>query len=275
MMRKLYTSANTTKSNLTKLCCAIPLTTAFVVAINLLLLSVAAPAQAHELKNLSNADRAALRTEIRSYLLENPEILIEVANRLEEIKTATAAAKQQAVLSQGDRLFDDPNSWVGGNLQGDITIVEFIDYRCGYCRRAHPEIAALLASDSGIRLVIKEYPILSEDSFVSAQFALAALRKGGRDAYKAVHDFLISYNEPVNDATADILSRLSSVPKPDLVQEANSQEVVAIIRANRQLAEDLSISGTPAFVIGSTVFGGYAPARELQKLVDSERAKRR
>ncbi len=135
-----------------------------------------APASAADLTDLSEAERAAFRAEVRAYLMDNPEIIVEAVDLLKErTAQAQAQADDSLVKENADALFNDGYSWVGGNPEGDITLVEFMDYRCGYCRRAKPEVAKLLAADGNIRLIVKEFPILGEASMISNNFASESL----------------------------------------------------------------------------------------------------
>ncbi|MCY4326658.1 MAG: thioredoxin domain-containing protein [Rhodobacteraceae bacterium] len=181
-----------------------------VILMGLVTLSMLTPAAySHDFGNLSEDGRAQLRQEIRDYLLTNPEILIEAFSLLESRQAAAELEQsREAILANAELLFNNPNSWQGGNPEGDITIVEFIDYRCGYCRKAHTEIQELLATDPGIRMIVKEYPILSQESFDSAKLALAALRNGGQDAYKLAHDFLIGFNGEID---SDLYANISTL----------------------------------------------------------------
>ena len=230
-------------------------------------------AAAHDLSDLSDGQRSALHQEIRRYLLTNPEILVEVFSALERINEENeAVAQREAIVENADALFHDENSWVGGNVDGDITIVEFIDYRCGFCRKAHPEIQELIASDGNIRFVVKEYPILGEDSELSAKLAIAALKLNGGQAYKAVHDHLISIRSPVDDAVFSEVAEMIGVDVIELALAAQSIEVEQIIAANYFLGEKLSIGGTPAFVIGGTFVGGYLTLDQMRRIVHAERS---
>ncbi|MEH6776198.1 MAG: thioredoxin domain-containing protein, partial [Cereibacter changlensis] len=124
------------------------------------LLATTAPLAAQE---MTDAERSAFRAEVRAYLVENPEVLIEAMTALEAKQQADQANNDLALLrDNAEEIFNDPASWAGGNLEGDITLVEFVDYRCGYCRKAHDEVAELVKSDGNIRFVLKEYPILGE-----------------------------------------------------------------------------------------------------------------
>jgi protein-disulfide isomerase len=217
-------------------------------------------------------DRDALREEIRSYLLENPEVLVEAMTVLQE-RDAIAALERDAMLVQTKAadIFDSPTDWVGGNLQGDITLVEFMDYRCSYCRKAHAEVKELVASDGNIRYVIKEFPILGEASLVSSQFAIAVRLLHGDDAYKAAHDALITLR---GDPTAETLGRLAADlghdPAP-ILEKMGTDEVRSIISANHALADAMEISGTPTFVLKDQMLRGYVPLEDMRGIVAETR----
>ena len=160
-----------------------------LIAPALVALSLTAPAHAMDLTELTDAERAQFRAEVRAYLMENPEVILQA---VEQMQNRQAEAQMQAdfdlVTANADEIFDDGYSWVGGNPDGDITLVEFLDYRCGYCRRAAEEVEQLIASDGNIRFIVKEFPILGEASVLSSRFALAVREVAGDDAYKAAHD---------------------------------------------------------------------------------------
>ena len=147
------------------------------------LLALATPLTAQE---MTNAEREAFRAEVRAYLLENPEVIMEAVGILEaREQQARINADLEMARANQDALFNDPTSFVGGNPDGDITIVEFMDYRCGFCKRAFPEVQALLENDGNIRYVIKELPILGEQSVLASRFAIATKQIAGDEAYKS------------------------------------------------------------------------------------------
>ena len=235
-----------------------------------LFLSPAAHGQT--LTDLSDEDRAVLWGEFRNYLLSNPEILYELFDIIEGREEAQAARNDAEIITQNrEKLFNDPHSWQGGNLNGDVTIVEFMDYRCGYCREAHPVIQALLASDSDIRLIIKEFPILSEESRVLAKIALASLEIGGVEAYEKIHNFLIDHTGPIDENVLEFVAGVSNSELSKLIEFADSESVDQIIADNYQLAETLGINGTPAFVIGDRLVRGYESFETMQQLVAEAR----
>ena len=148
-------------------------------------LALAAPAGAMDLTELTDAERAQFRAEVRAYLMENPEVILQA---VEQMQNRQAEAQMQAdfdlVTANADEIFDDGYSWVGGNPDGDITLVEFLDYRCGYCKRAHGEVAKLLETDGNIKLIVKEFPILGDQSMLASRFAVATKQVAGGDAYQ-------------------------------------------------------------------------------------------
>ncbi len=192
---------------------------------------------------------------------------------LEQQRETDAAQRDLALLrDNADAIFNDPADWAGGNLQGDITVVEFVDYRCGYCRKAHDEVARLVETDGNIRLVMKEFPILGEDSLTSSRFAVAVRRLSGDDAYKRAHDALIALKGPVDAAALGRLAGDLGLDMARVAAEMESPAVADIIRANHELASLLDINGTPTFVIRDTMVRGYVPLDGMRQIVQGQRA---
>ena len=183
-----------------------------------------------------------------------------------------AANDEQLVADNADALFRDGYSYVGGNPDGDVTIVEFSDYRCGYCRRAFPEVEELIESDGNIRFIMKEFPILGEASVTSSRFAIATLMEAGDEAYKAVHDALITLegepSEPVLRRLADTLG----LDAEAIIARMSDEEVTRRIQETRELATRLQINGTPSFVFGDQMLRGYVPLDGMRQLVDEIRS---
>ncbi len=218
--------------------------------------------------NMSDAESKAFGEAVRSYLLENPDILIEMSQKLEEQNAqAQAEHDKSLVTANADALFNDGYSWIGGNPDGDVTIVEFADYRCGFCRRAYSEVEELIKSDGNIRLVMKEFPILGEASTQSARFAISTLKVAGPDAYKAVHDTLINLKaDPTEDTLREVAANLD-LDADAILGGMNTDEVNDILAKNQELAQTLQISGTPSFVAGDEIIRGYMPLEAMQELV--------
>lgn len=237
-----------------------------------LLCALALPTLAEGLTDMTPAEREAFRAEVRAYLMENPEVLMEAISVLENREQAAAIEQDKQLLAEHhDAIFNDPASWVGGNPDGDITVVEFIDYRCGYCRKAWQEVDQLVEQDGNIRFVLKEFPILGEQSVLSSRFAISVLQLHGGEAYKKAHDALLSLRA---DATPEALVRVAEdlglEPQP-IMDHLNTPEVTKIIEDNHKLAQILQVSGTPTFVIDGTFVRGYVPLDRMQQIVDGQR----
>ncbi len=230
-------------------------------------------AGADGLTDMTEAEREAFRAEVRAYLIENPEVLMEALDVLQQRQDAAAAAAELVAMEENrDFIFNDPNSWVGGNPDGDITVVEFMDYRCGYCRKAYDEVASLIATDGNIRFVVKEFPILGEESVASARFAIAVRMLHGDEAYEAAHDALITLRgSPDADTLGRLAEDLGHEAQP-ILQKMASDEVTSIIAANHAVAQQLNITGTPTFFVGDTILRGYLPEDQMRAIVAEERA---
>lgn len=223
--------------------------------------------------DMTAAERDAFRAEVRAYLLENPEVLVEAMTELQARKETAESAKDQALLTTyKTELFNDPNSYVGGNPNGDITIVEFTDYRCTYCRKAFSEIEELVKSDGNIRFVVKEYPILGEASVISTRFAISVLQLHGPEAYKSAHDGLITLRGEPDAATLSRLADSLGLKAADILTRMNAPEVDAVIAANQELGQKMNISGTPTFVVQGQMLRGYVPLEQMKEIVAAERA---
>lgn len=224
------------------------------------------------LGEMSEAERAAFQAEVKSYLLEHPEVLVEAMDVLQSRQDAAAADRDlQMLAANKDKIFNDGVSWVGGNLDGDITVVEFVDYRCGYCRKAHDEVAELVKSDGNIRFVLKEFPILGEDSVTSSKFAISVLQLHGNEPYKKVHDTLIALRgSPDAETLTRLATELGLDPAPILAR-MESPEVAAVINANHALGSTMEVSGTPTFVVDQTMVRGYVPLEGMRQIVAGQR----
>lgn len=220
---------------------------------------------------MTDLEREAFRNEVRAYLLEHPEVLMEAIQILEAKRDAAAnEADALAVSSNFQELFNNPHSWVGGNPDGDITLVEFSDYRCGYCKRAHPELMELLERDPNIRLVVKEFPILGPESTLAAKVATAALELDPT-LYQTLNDALMSFEGPLTEASIYQIASGAGYDIAALKELATSAEVDARIADTYGLARRLGLEGTPSFVIGDRIIRGYLPVDEMQAAVAEAR----
>lgn len=230
-------------------------------------LAAAAPATRAE----QPADLSVQQIEkiVREYLLREPEIIYQALEELQRRQAEAEAARQQAAIAEnrGD-LLNDPASPVGGNPDGDVTLVEFFDYRCAYCRRVVSSMRALLDEDRDLRVVFKELPVLGPDSERAARAALASRRQGG---YVPFHFALMAAEDL---SLQGIRAAAEAVGlDPDRIEaDMSAPEVNAAIQANYALANELGIEGTPAFVIGTQLIPGAVDKARLEQLIREARS---
>ncbi|WP_135466756.1 DsbA family protein [Crenalkalicoccus roseus] len=206
---------------------------------------------------------------LREALRTDPSILREAfeALRLAEAE-AQEEARRAAIAAEAEALFRDPEAPVLGNPAGAVTLVEFFDIRCGYCKQLHPVRAELLRRNPDARVVLKDLPILGPNSVLGARALLAAQRQG---KYAALHDALMRLRE---EPTEPVLRREAERAGLDWARLRRDMEEPAIQRrleGNMRLARALNIEGTPALVIGETLIPGAVDLGTLQALVAAER----
>ena len=213
--------------------------------------------------------RNEIESILREYLKENPEFLIEVLQSAEE-KQQQAQLQRAKVAIQAERkaLNENPADPVWGNPKGDVTIVEFFDYRCPYCKQVVPALKQVIAADKNVRIVLKEFPILGKDSVFASRAALAAQKQG---KYLAYHEALMSYRGQITEETAMTVAKATGLDIEKLRKDMQDPSVDAAIEANRQLAERIGIRGTPAFIVGDDLVPGAVDPGSLKALVDKAR----
>lgn len=244
-----------------------PLSTFFRCALlALALVAAALPARAQQTPPLT---REQVEQIVREYLLNNPEIIVEAIEALEaRQKQATLAGQRDAVAAHQEQLYRDPDAPVLGNPAGDVTVVEFFDYRCPYCKQVAPSLAQLLKDDGKVRLVLKEFPILGPDSVVAARAALAAHAQG---KYAAMHGALLGHRGAFDEAVVTRIATAAGLDAARLKQDMAKPEIEAMIGRNKELAHALSLSGTPAFIVGDKVVPGAVDLDTLKLLVAETR----
>ncbi|MEM7709654.1 MAG: DsbA family protein [Pseudomonadota bacterium] len=224
---------------------------------------LAAPATAEDL-TADEVKQLALQA-----ILENPEIVMEAVAILQSREAAEAEEAAQASLSDNrDLLERDPNAPVFGNPDGDVTVVEFFDYNCPYCRRVGPEVDALLATDDNIRVVYREFPILGEGSTFAARAALAAREQG---LYPEMHEALMAASGRVDERAVMQVAADVGLDVDKLRVDMDAPAVQAHINTTLQLAASLGFNGTPAFVVGDATAPGLLDTDQLRDLVAAAR----
>jgi protein-disulfide isomerase len=226
------------------------------------------PAAAAE---LAPEQRQAIESVIHDYLLQHPDVLIEALRAAEEkAKTDAGEKAKQALAARRKEIFDDPETPVGGNPNGDVTLVEFFDYRCPYCKQVQPRLQEPLAGDRQLRIAYKEFPILGQVSTTAARAGLAAQRQG---KYVAFHDTMMAAKGEITEDTVYRVAGSVGLDVDRLRRDMSSSEIEAALKANRALADALDISGTPGFVIGDQIVPGAIELSSLKELVAGARKK--
>lgn len=225
-------------------------------------LSLTSPASAQD---LSKDDVKKLALEA---ILENPEIIMQAIDILRAQENEDkASAQQQAFLDNKELLQNDPNAPVLGNPDGDVTIVEFFDYNCGYCKRAMVAMQAVLEKDKNIRVVYREFPILSEASVFASRAALASRAQG---KYEEFHWALMSAQTADEAAVLTIAAQVG-LDVAKLKVDMDAPEVVEHIQTSRDVANALQFTGTPSFIIGDEIVGGFIPQDVMEEVIADAR----
>ncbi len=212
----------------------------------------------------------AIEKIVRNYLLKNPSIIREAMQAL-EIKEAKEKAELAAsnLKRLKNDIFADPNSPTSGNEKAEVSIVAFFDYNCGYCKSSLPMLNELLAKDPSIRIVYKEFPILSQSSQLGAKAALAAQIQG---KYLEFHNALVVAEEISGESIKTIADQLG-LDYEKLQTDMNDEKTNEYIKNNYKLAADLSIQGTPAYIVGTQIIPGAVDINTLTNIVEQERTK--
>ncbi len=215
----------------------------------------------------SSGQTIAIEQTVRNYLLKNPQILVQMSDLLDKQQTEAQNLKlSSAVAENADLIFRDKYGLVGGNPDGDVTIVEFSDYNCPYCKRAYSDVEKLIKSDKNIRVVMKEFPIFGERSESAARVAIAAQKQG---RYMELHAAMMNNRGANNGQVALRLAEKLGFDMDKLREDMKSDEARRIIEETQQLGNKLGIQGTPFFFIGDLTIPGAPEAlfEELQQKV--------
>lgn len=226
-----------------------------------------APAPAASLDTQQKKEIEAL---VREYLLNHPEILREMSDNLQaKEQLAAQEARVTALKDNAADVFQTGSDPVAGNPKGDVTVVEFMDYNCGWCKKGMGEIASLIEHDKNVRVVFKEFPIFGAGSEFAARAAIAATKQG---KYWPLHQALFSHDGPVTEEVTRQIAADLGIDMARLDADMQDESVIKTISTTQQLATALQINGTPAFIIDDKVFPGYVPKSELLKAIEEVRS---
>ncbi len=222
---------------------------------------------------LNAADKKEVEQIIRDYLMKNPEVLRDVMQELERKMAAEENSRRAEALKENAKLiYDSPRGVVVGNPKGDVTVVEFFDYNCGYCKRALDDMMKMVSADPKVKFVLKEFPVLGQSSLDAAKVGIA-VRMQDKDGkkYLEFHRALLTGRGEVNRDRAMAAAKAAGADMAKLETDLKSDEIEATLQESAVIADALGISGTPSYVMPNEVVPGAVGVAELTKRVQSVR----
>jgi len=243
--------------------------TLFAAAI-MLALAAATPTRA---QTFSTDQRQEIEGIVKNYLLQHPEVMQDVMAELEKRqKTAEAEKNRAAVADNNATIFSSPHQVVLGNPQGNVTMVEFFDYNCGYCKHALSDMLTLLKTDPNLKFVLKEFPVLGEGSVEAAHVAVAArMQDATGKKYIEFHQKLLGGRGPADKARALAAAKDVGFDMARIEKDMGSDEVKKTIDENLKLADLIGVNGTPSYVVGEEVVVGAVGLDALKEKIAAER----
>jgi protein-disulfide isomerase len=240
----------------------------FLVLTGVLLLAFGIISVSQSPKAAEQMAREEIEAIVKDYIMKNPGIIIEAfqayqINQEQEQKSQFEAALEES----GEFLFDQSLPWTG-NPDGDVTIVEFFDYNCGYCKRAYADLQKVLENDKNVKVVFLEMPILSSSSSIAARYSLASYKQG---MYFEYHGKLMEFQGNKNEEALERIATDLGMDVGQLKKDANSKETREKIEAFKEVSRKLGIRGTPAFIIGDTLAPGYMGWQDMLRVIEEVR----
>lgn len=222
-------------------------------------------------KTFSDAQRAEIEDIVKGYLTErHPEVIMEAMKELQKRDQSDSDVKsKEAISTSKDKIFHDPTSPVGGNVKGDVIVVEFFDYQCGYCKSSESSVEKLLKEDKNVKLIYKDFPILGPASVEAAKAALASVSQG---KYVKFHDALMNKKDHFSGEMIYDIAKDVGLDIVKLKKDMQDDAITKIIEANIKLGSDIGVRGTPLFIIGDQVYPGAVPYEQMKKAIEDTRA---
>jgi protein-disulfide isomerase len=210
---------------------------------------------------------------VKNYLLQHPEVMQDVMAELEKHQKAAEAEKNRAAVAENNAtIFSSPHQVVLGNPQGNVTMVEFFDYNCGYCKHALSDMLTLLKTDPNLKFVLKEFPVLGEGSVEAAHVAVAArMQDATGKKYIEFHQKLLGGRGPADKARALAAAKDVGFDMARIEKDMGSDEVKKTIDENLKLADLIGVNGTPSYVVGEEVVVGAVGLDALKEKIAAER----
>jgi len=221
---------------------------------------------------LTDADKGAVEAIVKDYLLNNPEVLRDALDVLEKRQAAEEATKQKAVIASNAKLiFESPRGPSFGNPKGDVTLVEFFDYNCGYCKHAMGDVMQLAKDDPKLKVVFKELPVLGPGSLEAAKVAIAVRMQDKNNKYVEFHRRLLGGRGEANKERALAAAKDTGFDLAQIEKDMKSSEVDETLKESAKLAQDLGVNGTPTFVVADELIMGALGYDALKSKIDSAR----
>lgn len=237
----------------------------FVIAVVAMVVCFVGGASAKDQKPMS---KEQIEVIIHDYIMNNPQVFMD---SLVQYQSEKIIEKQNLDVTQyNEEIFNAAHSPVAGNPKGDVTVVEFTDYNCGYCKRSASVIAELIKRDKNVRVVFKEYPVLGAASKLASKWAFAAHKQG---KYLEFHMALMKLRKPVNKEALNEVASSVGLNMEQLRKDAESEEVASLIALDKKLGKDLVLAGTPVFIIGDTINPGAMPLENIEEEIANQREK--
>lgn len=222
-------------------------------------------------KTFSDAQRTAIEDIVKDYLVnKHPEVALQALQASQRKDQMMAETKsKEAISSSKDKIYNDPTSPVAGNPKGDVTVIEFYDYQCGYCKMASPAVEKLLKEDKNVKVVYKEFPILGPASLTASKAALASVRQG---KFPKFHDALMDKEERLTDDVIYKIAKDVGLNVDKLKKDMDDEAIMKIIQDNLALGRDIGVRGTPMFIVNDQIYPGALQPDQLKKAVEDARA---
>ena len=207
---------------------------------------------------------------IKDFILKNPEIIIEAIEIYQKKQNLITLNKEKNIIkSLSSEIFDDKNSYYYGDKNSKISIVEFVDYNCSYCKKNHEIIMQFLKKNNNIKYIVKEFPILGERSLLAAKVAILIYLIDGAKVYKKFFDYLMNHRSQINFEILKSFANKAGKLIKNFENQIEKKKVDSIILKNLSLAEKLSINGTPTFIIENSIIRGFISYENLQEIIDN------
>jgi protein-disulfide isomerase len=240
-----------------------------LLALCLCLLIAAAAGPARAADNFSPAQTKAIERIVRDYLVKHPEVLMEAIQAAEDKdKTDKEVSAEQTIRDRHQELYDDPDAQIGGNPGGDVTIVEFFDYRCPYCKEVQPSLQTLLKTDPKLRVVYKEFPILGPASVYASKMALASRAQG---KYLAFHDEMMATKGTIDESVVNRVAASVGIDVAKAKAAMDAPKNIGVIKKDYALADALNINGTPAFILGGKLIPWAMSLDDMKSMIAAAR----